>query len=864
MLTGLKNLALRGLIFLFFLPFTAHAQSVLDRKLDFASDETPISEFLVQLESTFEVGFNHGKLPQYSVPARTYKAKSLRFILEDVLRQIQWYYQLVGEKSIVLQKVDLSIPGPYSISGIVIDSETGNSLEGVTVYAENENNWVQSNSIGYFQINLYYLPQRLLMYAPYYAFSSETMVHNAYWTLIEMKPNTELNEIVVKKDSNQYDVRIGPSKTMIDVQSISNIPSSLSSTGVVNALKYSAGFQSAVEANNAMIVRGGNNDQNLVLFDGVTVYNPLHVPGWFSIFNKDAISTLNLMKGGIPAKFGGRLSSVIQSESKKGSLKKWNGSVNVSPFAGEFNINGPLVKDKLSFTLSSRRTFTDFLISSVQNVLIPDNTNDFNLFFFDLNAGLHYQHSPKTSLDFVSYYGGDRGYIRSNSTVNGIRQISEANNNELLWSNALHSLSFNSVIGKRLSTHISAKYSSYGFDYQNNYSVEITDEENTYTKKNEVRHRDGIKDMRLVADFSFHVFSNFQLDFGGGLVSYEFVPANTRHLQTVNGEALVDTSLSQSSLTANEQFAYAQIKYQRKNLLGMAGLRTVRFSSAKDYLYLEPRLKLGYYPHKRVSFHFSYDLLRQNVYSLTANEPGITYSVWLPISAQQDPLYVVQTELSANLRLANGIDVLIAAYEKRFHNLPDFQTNIVDFLTDQKVVIGSGQVRGAELSIHQKTKYMSYWLSYTWSKSTRQFDGINNGQEFPFRFDRRHDLSFVASYKLNNNWTLGMTWILNSGNYVTLPVSRVILEIDNELFLVENFGNRNNFQLPNYHRLDLGLSKTKVKKRGVQTWGFTIYNVYNQHNPYYINLSFNEQGDPVLKQVNLLPFLPSVQYAFRF
>lgn len=866
MLTGLKNWVILTSFFL--IPFLGFAQinSERNKAIDFHSETQDIRLFFEALGTQLQLGINYGNLPPHEVSSRSYSNKPLAYILEDVLREIGWHYTLLNDKSLVLRPINWDKPGPYSITGVCLEKESGNGLENVVVYSKYEPTVTRTNSIGYFQINLHYLPQDLHFYVPGQSLAKQNIPYDAHQTFIvaEISTASKLNEVLVKGESDTALVVAGANKTYVDVKGISQIPSALSSSGVVNALKYSTGFQSAVEANNALIVRGGNNDQNLVLFDGVPVYNPLHVPGWFSIFNKNSISSLNLLKGGIPAKFGGRLSSVIQSESKKGSLKKWHGNGTISPFAGEITLEGPIVKDKLSFIVSGRRTFTDFLVSNVQNLLLPESRNDFNLYFFDLNLGLHYQISPRTSVDLVSYFGGDRGYLRRETQVGGVNLINERNDNKLLWSNSLNSLSFKTVFGNRLVSDFAVKYSSYGFNYQNNYSIEISDEESNYVKRNEVQHTDGIQDIRLTSDFTFHPFSSFQLDFGAGYINYKFVPANTKHLQVVNEEALVDTSVVAQELQADEIFTYVEAKIQRGKSSFQLGTRAVLFQSDENYFYLEPRLKYGYYFNKKWSMHAAYNLLRQNVFSITANEPGIAYSIWLPINKGMQPLRVDQFELGLHHQVKEGPTLQLGAYHKSMSQLPDYQTNIIDFLTDKELTVGSGRAMGAELSVQQQVKKLTYWFSYSLAKSTRQFDQINDGKEFPFRFDRRHDLSLVASLKLKNDWLLGLTWIYNSGNYVTLPVSRVILKIDQEIFLIENFESRNNFKLPDYHRMDLGLSKTKSRKRGEQTWTFTLYNVYNQQNPYYVNLSFNEAGVPVLQSVNLLPLLPSIQYAFTF
>jgi hypothetical protein len=864
MLNGSMKLALFAVLITSYSTLFAQKESPLDQRLDFSANTTDFAGFLTELEELIGIGINYSQLPAGAIESKSYKQQTVRFILEDALRQFGWYYTLHSKKSLVLYPINWNKPGPYSISGIAIDKASGNGMPDIVVYSQFEKRITRTNSIGYFQLNLYYLPQHLHFYIPGQSLSKVLLNHQSDFVLIELDADNELGEVIVKGKKDSVMVVVGSSKTQIDVQSISEVPSALSSSGVINALKYSTGFQSAVEANNALIVRGGNNDQNLVLFDGVPVYNPLHIPGWFSIFNKNAVSSLNLIKGGISAKYGGRLSSVIQTESKKGNLKSWHGSASLSPFAGEFTLEGPLVKNKLSFIVSGRRTFTDFLVSSVQNLLLPNSTNDFNLYFFDLNVGLRYKISPTRSLDLVSYYGGDRGYIRSRSDIEGSTTIIERNNNELLWSNSLNSLTYRTLLRNRLLATISAKYSAYGFDYQNNYHIQITEAESDYVKSNEVRHKDGIRDFRITSDFNYHVFSGFQLNFGAGYVNYKFVPANTRHLQVINDEPIVDTSLIASEFISDELFGYTEAILQKKKSKLHIGARMVYFKSDKSYIYLEPRLKWAYYPKQRMSFYLAYNALRQNVFSITANDPGLTYSIWLPINDEMEPLEVQQFELGYQVAFRNGPSLQMSSYYKLFKNLPDYQTNISDFIIEKDLTIGSGMAKGLELGIQQELPKFSYWLSYTLAKSTRTFDKINGGEEYPFRFDRRHDASLVSSLKLNNKWRMGITWIYSSGNYVTLPVSRVLVKIDGDLFVIENFDKRNNFQLPDYHRMDIGFSNSKKKKKGVRTWTYTIYNVYNQQNPYYINLSFNSEGTPVLQQVNLLPLLPSIQYAYKF
>jgi hypothetical protein len=765
--------------------------------------------------------------------------------------------------------------GRYTLNGYIRDSLSGELIIGATITVNGQSKGVSSNQYGFYSLTL---PEGNY---------SITVSHISYFTkseVIGLTSGTEKNflllnktstmsEVVVynrRRDANVKNAQMG--KFDLSIGQIKNIPAFMGEVDVLKAIQLLPGVRNAGEGNAGFYVRGGGPDQNLIMLDDAVVYNTGHLFGFFSIFNSDAIKHVSLIKGGMPAQYGGRLSSVLDISMKDGNINKFQMDGGIGLIASRFSIQGPIVKNKASYIISARRTYADALAKP----FISRNSNFYGsgYYFYDLNAKVNYKFSEKDRLYLSGYFGRDVFDF-----VNTDRDF----RTNIPWGNSTATLRWNHVFNRRLFANTTLVYNDYKFKFsasQNNLDLTLSS---------------GIRDGNLKMDFDYFPLPEHKIKFGGQLTYHKFVP------NILNGrqDSIVFNPNNESVKYATETALYLQDDWEPSEKLKINyGIRWSTFTQigpynkyirdvngnkldsthynsfekVKSYGGLEPRLTLRYALTDLSSIKISVSRNYQYIHLVSNSGNTLPTDLWVPST------YLVRPQLSwqyaagyfRNFR-DNMYETSVEFYYKNMKNQIEYKEGYTPSLNDpeEEFVFGKGWSYGAEFFINKTKGRFTGWLGYTLSWTWRKFPEVNSGIKFPAKYDRRHDMSLVGNYELNKRWKLGAVFVYGTGNATTMPERFYVVNG----VLTQEYSAINQYRLAPYHRLDLSATlspKERNRKKKLQSsWVFSIYNVYSRQNPYFIY--FDQTGNPyngTLKvealQVSLFPILPAVTWNFKF
>jgi hypothetical protein len=764
----------------------------------------------------------------------------------------------------------------YTVSGYIKDGYSGESLMGATIYTkENFKNSTTTNQYGYYALSVEKGSYTIVV--SYVGFYNDTLKINLDKNI---KQNFELkskvitkNEVVItgeKDDQNTSSTDMG--KVQFEVAKIKKLPAFLGEVDVMKTIQLTPGVQSAGEGNSAFYVRGGGPDQNLILLDEAVVYNASHLFGFFSVFNADAVKNIELTKAGMPANYGGRLASVLDISMNEGNSKKFQADGGIGVISSRLTIQGPIKKDTSSFIISGRRTYIDILMKPFISKSSPFRGTGY--YFYDLNTKINYCLSDKDRLYLSGYFGRDVFSIKS-SDMNF--------NTGILWGNATSSLRWNHVFGPKLFLNTSLIFSDYRFEFkatQSEYDIVL------YS---------GVRDYNAKFDFSLFPSIKHNVKFGGNYVYHVFTPNNT----TAKSSGTELDLGKEVRLYANDAALYVNDDFDLTPLLKInGGLRYTVFQhigpfdryilneinqitdtitygkgeNIKTYNHIEPRLSLRYTLNEKSSLKAAFTQNYQYIHLASVTGVNLPTDIWFPSTSLVKPQFGTQYSLGyfRNFK-KNAFETSVEVYYKKMKNQIEFkegssaEDNIKNN-TDNNFTFGNGTSYGLELFVNKKTGKFTGWIGYTLSWTTRKFPELNLGKEFYAKYDSRHDVSVIASYELNDKWTFSAIWVFASGNAMTLPIARYIINGN----VVNEYGERNSFRMPNYHRMDISATYNGKKHKNYESsWNFSIFNLYNRYNPYYIY--FETKGDitqgyleTTAKQVSLFPILPSVTWNFKF
>ena len=791
----------------------------------------------------------------------------------------------------LLLGLSLAAQTSFSVSGYVKDAATGETLIGANVYIKETMKGSSTNTFGYFVLNLSPGPHTIVMSFVGYEDDVRTidlkedikLTFEARTKAIVAKEFEVLGE---KGKDNTENTQMGTID--VDVQKLSTLPALFGEVDILKTIQFLPGVKSNGEGNSGFYVRGGGPDQNLILLDDATVYNASHLFGFFSVFNADAVKNIELIKGGMPANYGGRISSVLDITMKEGNEKQIHGQGGIGLIASRLTLEGPLVKDKASFIVSGRRTYVDVL---AKPFIKPGSAfGGSGYYFYDLNAKANYRLSDKDRFYLSGYFGRDVFNFAGSDPGDPKFRIP--------WGNSTLAARWNHVFGPKLFLNTTATYSDYKFLFdatQDQFSFKLFS---------------GIRDVGLKVDLSHYPTARHSLKYGGQYIFHNYT---TSTVTVASGDTEFDIA-TPPKLYAHETALYAMDDFDLTDDLRInAGVRLSTFThvgpydryildengrstgvtnfkngeKVAGYARLEPRFSLRYRIDKNSSVKASFNQGQQYVHLATFSSVALPTDVWIPSSSNVKPQVGTQYAAGYYRDFKDHLfETSVEGYYKDFQNLIEYAEgaqpqNNGNTNYDAQLVYGTGYSYGAEFFVKKRTGKLNGWFGYTWSKTMRQFPDINQGREFASRWDRRHDLSLVLAYEPGKRWSFGATFVYATGQAVTLPVNRYFIEGR----LVSEFTDRNGYRMAAFHRLDLAATlsnkttKTKkdkatgdvttVQKRWRSSWTFGVYNAYNRMNPYFI--FFDAAGNPadgdfqvLAKQVSLFSVLPSVTWNFKF
>jgi len=766
----------------------------------------------------------------------------------------------------------------FSISGYLTEAGSKEPLVGASIYVPKLKTGTVSNGFGYYALSL--PMDSVTIYYSYVGYEGRKIfISNPVSEIrnISLNEGKTLSEVTVigKIDTMPNTVEsVQMSQISIRPADVKSIPALLGEKDVIKVLQLMPGVQKGSEGSAGLYVRGGGPDQNLILLDDAPVYNAFHLFGFFSLFNGDALKTIELTKGGFPARFGGRLSSVLEMRMKEGNQQKIKGEGGIGLLSSRFTLEGPIWKGKTSFLVSGRRSYLDILIAPFQSA---DSKAKFYL--FDLNAKVNHTFSDKDKLYLSGYFGRDLfGFVEKNSAFN------EENEAGLYWGNATGTLRWNHVFSPRLFSNFSLIYSRYRFN--------IYTEEKRSGSDFSLHYYSGIEDFSAKADLDYFASTSHQIKFGGSAIYHIFTPSALVLKDSDAGEnrnEVKEYGSLESAIYVEDLFRI------NDRLLINPGLRNTFFQSdGVSRIRLEPRLSARYKLKPDLALKASFADMNQFIHLLSNTGIGLPTDLWIPSSPKISPQRSQQIALGLAKDLHKyDLTFSLEGYYKKMSQIINYKegasfleiessnNNSKDYAWEDQITRGKGWSYGLEALIQRHVGKFTGWIGYTLSWTQLQFDELNGGKKFYARYDRRHDVSVVGMYKISEGISLSATWVYGTGNAVTLPVSTYFTPgfqpSPQSRFLnggFDNFNNRqeytekNAYRMAAYHRMDIALQFHKKKRWGERTWELSVYNVYNRKNPffYYVGSSSDSQGNQAntLKQITLFPLIPSISYNFKF
>lgn len=761
----------------------------------------------------------------------------------------------------------------FSLSGRVTDAATGEILPGANVVVRELNMGATANAYGHYSLSL---PKGThVVNCSFVGYSSQTIT-------IEISQNSTQNwalqysdimtdEVVVvaeKDDQNVTGVEIGTVE--LRMEEVQQIPVLMGEVDIMKTIQLLPGISSSSEGNSGFHVRGGSQDQNLILLDDAVIYNPSHLLGFVSIFNGDALRNAEIIKGGIPARYGGRISSVLDVRMRDGNYRDWQVQGGIGLISSRVLVEGPLVPEKSSLLFSARRTYIDLLLEPI----LEGTENEGNsYFFYDLNLKLNYRLSDKDQLFISGYYGYDKFSYRSPDSDF---------QSDIPWGNGMINLRWMHLFTGKFYINTSVSYTDYQFNFESS-------QEGFYSSL-----FSGIKDWNAKLDANLLISNRQTLRFGAQYTHHRFSPSNA-YGRSGDTEFVSPEQVQK----AHEGAVYVEEEWKiGSRITAIAGLRysafqfvgpferfvkneqgvisdTISYSqgeSIKTYGGLEPRVGFNYLLTEESSIKAGVTRNMQYIHLVNISNTAMPTDLWLPSSEIIAPQIGWQYSAGYFRNFQNNLfETSVELFYKQMDNLieyregTDISSNIRDN-PDNNMTTGYGQSYGLELLVRKSKGKTTGWIAYTWSVSERFFDEINKGKSYYAPYDKRHDLSMTGTHELNDRWTVAAVWVFTSGQRITAPKSRYLM--DENIYI--EWGDRNATKLPAYHRLDVSATwQHRKTNKFDSSFTFAIYNVYNRLNPYFIY--YDEEGALELgnykvtaKQVTLFPILPSITWNFKF
>lgn len=740
----------------------------------------------------------------------------------------------------------------FQISGTISDAANGETLIGVNIVDTLSQQGGSSNTYGFYSLSV--PAGEVVLEFSYLGYESQyrrlSISKDLKLDISLKEASTTLMEVEVssrREDEQLRSTEIG--SIDLDVKQLDKVPVLFGEKDILKTLQLLPGISTISEGSSNFSVRGGSYDQNLILLDEATVYSPSHLLGFFSTFNSDALKNVKVYKGGIPAQYGGRGSSVLDVQMKEGNNQSYEGKASIGLISSKLQLEGPIQKGQSSFLISGRRTYADLIANAAG--FTEDGTT---LYFYDLNGKVNFKLGEKDRLLVSGYLGRDEFGLNSIGTD---------------WENQTATLRWNHIVNSRLFSNTTLNYSNYDFGF-------ALGDNGSY--------RSGVEDWALKQDLSYYLSDQHELQFGLSSIYHRFAPGS---LDLTDAEAtdriLQETQALESGLYLRDVYKVNSklsmdfgLRWSLFNQLGAGTVYTYnsaneitdssQYSSGEiiqTYSNFEPRFAINYSLSSTTSIKAGYNRMAQYLHLLSNSTSGQPTDTWVPSTPNVAPSLIDQYSIGYFQHFKDhSYKTSVELYYKDMQNITDYEdgTNLLlNENIEAQILSGIGRSYGLEVLLEKTKGNLTGWISYTLSRSERKIDGINDGNWYLSNVDKTHDLSIVASYTFNDRLSLSSTFVYGTGQAVTWPNGQYLIDGN----VLPYYSNRNEYRMPDYHRLDLNLSYKRASKKA--QWDFSIYNVYNRHNAYSIDFRENpDTGENQAYLTYLFGIIPSVSYTLNF
>lgn len=863
---------------------STNGQSILNKKISLSLTKGSTEELLDAIEAETNISFSYSNKICFKDDIElSYKTNTIEEFINEIFADCPVAIREKKQKILLLPLVTKS-DEEFIISGFVNSLKEGEVLIGSSIYDSEKWLGTTSNNFGFYSLklpkgdvmlNCSFVGYKLEQHR--FNLKKDTVINfNLFYSAL-------INEIPVVGFLAPEGINTTRTSTInVPIDQIKKVPAFLGEVDVVKTLQLLPGISSGSEGVSGLYVRGGGVDQNLYLLDDVPVYNISHLFGFFSVFNADAINNVTITKGGFPARYGGRLSSVIDIRMKDGNSEKLKGTASIGMMSSKLALDGPLFNDKTTFSLSFRRSYFDLFAIPIQS----SSNNKTAFFFFDSSAKISHQFSDKSKLN-VSFYGGrDKFYSKFN--YNEVRNPNQPpEGNEMIkindqrysgWGNVVSSVRWNKIYNEKLFSNVSIAYSNYSYfvGYEE-YDLSTVDW-NYFEQK----YNSGITDAMAKIDFDYFYNPKHHIRFGDNYSYHIFNPGVDIIRRKQDNETVVDSTIGGDNIYGQEVYFYFEDDFEiSKRLKVNVGLHTSFYKAqSKTYSSWQPRLSVRYLINPKLAIKAAYSKMTQYMHLLSSSSVSLPTDLWIPVTDKILPEHAYHYAIGAKWQWRQGFDIGVEAYYKDYKNLLAYGESsgysTYTNLWETQLAYGDGYSKGIELLVHKKTGKLTGWIGYSLTKSIYHFDLLNDGMEFPGTNDRRHQVGLFGNYKFNKRVDLSATWSYGTGSAVTLPSQKYYNptlpsqgSIESDTYS-EYISNINGYRMPSFHRLDMGVNFKKSIKLGERIWSFGVYNVYGKQNAFsvYFSTDMDENTgveNRKLKQLSIFPVpLPYVRYTLKF
>ncbi len=879
------------------------------RKVTLNMQKASVREILDEIQKQAGVTFSYESSLLSGLPKTTFRAddEALENCLTRLFANLPVVYKMTGRIVVLKRK-----PKQVTVSGFVRDKRSAESLIGASVYESGSRVGTASNNFGFFSLTL--PGGDITIRASYIGYTGRlynlTDLERDTVLTIELEPSASLQEVVVTGQSTSKQSVLSTQMGALEInqQTIRSTPVMFGEADIIKTLQLTPGVSSGTEGTAGMYVRGGNVDENLFLIDGNPVYQINHIGGIFSAFNPEAISGMDFFKSGFPSRYGGRLSSVVDVHMKEGNMKEYHGSTTLGLISGNLNFEGPIVKDRTSFNISLRRTWLDVLSAPALAIANKITKKDgirtrARYAFHDLNLKVNHIFNDRSRMYFSLYNGND--VLKGGSTdypsdfYSDVKSYNYDTDVSLRWGNIMATTGWTYVFNNRLFGKFSGVFTRYHSKLRSTeLDIEGKEGESGYSERfSENSTNTGIMDLGVRTSFDYLPVHSHHIRFGGDYLVHRFRPEYNRSSSFDKSQDFISNinkEYANDLLWGHEAGVFAEDDWTLLPSVRInAGVRFSLFNvQGKTYTGVEPRVSLRWLLADNLSFKASYSRMNQYVHLISNSFISLPTDAWMPVTRKLKPLLSDQVSAGFYYDLNKTYSFSVEGYYKTMENLLEYRdghTFTPSYLNwEDKLTAGDGRAYGAEFMVRKETGRTTGWIGYGLSWADRKFDELNLGERYPARFDNRHKLNIVVMHKISPKVEISAAWSYASGNHVTLSLENY-MENGSLIYVhgngydlpytgswgIDYYEGRNNYQLPAYHRLDLGIKIYRPKKKGrMGIWTVSIYNVYSRMNPFMIHKTDKEVRDPsssygykvvpVFKTVGIMPIIPSVSYTYKF